>query len=65
MRYGSKEIWQNTHADFVRAYGQLLQQTTAQSDTALQKMEQDNAVLALCQQLQQHGLALEQEAVWW
>lgn len=65
VRYGNKEIWQNTHADFVRAYGQLLQQITAQSDTELQKMEQDHDVLVLCQQLQQHGLALEQEAVWW
>lgn len=65
VRYGNKEIWQNTHADFVRAYGQLLQQATGQSDTALQKMENDHDVLVLCQQLQQHGLALEQEAVWW
>ena len=65
VRYGNKEIWQNTHADFVRAYGQLLQQATAQPDTALQKIATDNDVLALCQQLQQHGSALEQEAVWW
>lgn len=65
VRYGNPEIWTNTHADFVRAYGQLLQQTTGQSDTALQKMQHDDDVLVLCQQLQQHGLALEQEAVWW
>lgn len=65
VRYGNKEIWQNTHDDFVRAYGQLLQHATAQPDTALQKTEHDHDVLILCQQLQQHGLALEQEAVWW
>jgi len=65
MRYGNSEIWQNTHDDFVRAYAQLLQQTRAQPDTALQKISTDHDVFVLCQQLQQHGLALEQEAVWW
>lgn len=64
VRYGNPSIWQNTHDDFVRAYAQLLQQTTRQSATQLQKIATDNDVLALCQQLQQHGLALEQEAVW-
>lgn len=63
MRYGNAEIWQNTLADFICAHGQLLQQTMAQSDTVLQKIVADDDVLVFCRQLQQHGLALEQEAV--
>jgi hypothetical protein len=56
-RYGNEAIWKNTHGDFVRAYAQLLAQ--------LDHIDQRDSVLTLCQQLQQHGLALEQEAVWW
>lgn len=56
-RYGNEAIWKNTHGDFVRAYAQLSAQ--------LDHIDETDSVLALCQQLQQHGLALEQEAVWW
>lgn len=51
-RYGSNEVWRNTHAEFMSAAARL-----AASDVP-------EAVLALCAAMSREGLALEHEAVW-
>jgi hypothetical protein len=51
-RYGSNEVWRNTHAEFIAATTRLLASNTP------------TELLALCAAMSREGLALEHEAVW-
>ena len=51
-RYGSNQIWRDTHSDFVAATQRLAQ------------LDPPAELLALCETMNREGLALEHEAVW-
>ena len=51
-RYGSNQIWQDNHGDFVAATSRLCE------------LDPPAELLALCGAMSQEGLALEHEAVW-